>query len=392
MEKQRKFITLVKEVQNIFNSKEYQKQGYSFKQFTRMKWDISQAQAYRYIMCAKVIDQLDEFEIKPSYESLCKSMYNVATTPIQMKLLWSKILQKTNNRPDCINSTHVNQYWKELCMDKKYSNICKYKDQNDIMEKIERSLNKFSNEKKHKQINQKKIDKNQANQKEQTKQNINNINVKTKEKAKVSSIPSPAQSESSTTINYISTVKEPILYSNDNANHIFKALPVSSLNNCPLLISNNENILKAVPSQNEPTPLVSNCEISLSPLSLSSLNQFPPSIPSQENSISPQSATLSNTTLPPSLSNISNSINGPSIPQYLPCTVSSPQAIYYIPIQNEYVYSYQQQPLTQIAYIQEPSTTQPQQLPQQTQPLSQLPSESQPQPISQPQQSSYYYY
>jgi len=42
MEKQRKFITLVKEVQNIFNSKEYQKQGYSFKQFTRMKWDISQ--------------------------------------------------------------------------------------------------------------------------------------------------------------------------------------------------------------------------------------------------------------------------------------------------------------------------------------------------------------
>ncbi|KAG4085907.1 hypothetical protein H8356DRAFT_1061100 [Neocallimastix lanati (nom. inval.)] len=156
MEKQRKFITLVKEVQNIFNSKEYQKQGYSFKQFTRMKWDISQAQAYRYIMCAKVIDQLDEFEIKPSYESLCKSLNDNAKSPIQMKLLWSKILQKTNNRPDCINSTHIQQYWKELCMDKRYSNICHYIDEYDIKDKIEKSLNKLSTIKKCKQLNQRK--------------------------------------------------------------------------------------------------------------------------------------------------------------------------------------------------------------------------------------------
>jgi len=42
IEKQRKFISLVKEVQNSFNSKEYQKQGCSFKEFTRKKWNISQ--------------------------------------------------------------------------------------------------------------------------------------------------------------------------------------------------------------------------------------------------------------------------------------------------------------------------------------------------------------
>ena len=107
-------------------------------------------------MCAKVIDQLEEFEIKPSYESLCKSLNDNAKSPIQMKLLWSKILQKTNNRPDCINSTHVQQYWKELCMDKRYSNICHYIDEYDIKDKIEKSLNKLSTIKKCKQLNQRK--------------------------------------------------------------------------------------------------------------------------------------------------------------------------------------------------------------------------------------------
>ncbi|ORY03167.1 hypothetical protein LY90DRAFT_640274 [Neocallimastix californiae] len=68
---------------------------------------------YRYLICAKVIDQLKEFQIKPAYESLCKSLYNVTKNPSQMKLLWSVILQKTNNRPDCINSTHVSQQRKK---------------------------------------------------------------------------------------------------------------------------------------------------------------------------------------------------------------------------------------------------------------------------------------
>ena len=84
-----------------------------------------------------------------------------------MKLLWSTILNKTGGRVDCINSTHVNQYWKELCMNKKYSNICKFRNEKDIMAKIEDSLNKYSIEKKHKQMNSKK-------QSKEIKQNVNN--------------------------------------------------------------------------------------------------------------------------------------------------------------------------------------------------------------------------
>ncbi|KAL6611093.1 hypothetical protein U3516DRAFT_872267, partial [Neocallimastix sp. 'constans'] len=147
-EKQRKFVALIKEIQNSLNSKEYKNQGYTFNEYIKIKWNISQAQAYRYLLCGRVLDQLEEFEIKPSYERLCKALATVAKTPIQMKILWSAILKKTGGRPDCVNSTHVNNIWKEICSNKNYSDICKY--EGDIMNKIEKSLSKFENEKKHK--------------------------------------------------------------------------------------------------------------------------------------------------------------------------------------------------------------------------------------------------
>jgi len=50
-----------------------------------------------------------------------------------MKILWSAILKKTGGRPDCINSTHINNIWKEICSNKKYSNVCKY--EGDIIKK-----------------------------------------------------------------------------------------------------------------------------------------------------------------------------------------------------------------------------------------------------------------
>jgi len=93
-EKQNAFVTLMKDVQISLNSKKYKVDGYSFKDYIKMRWNISQAQAYRYLICAKVLDQLEEFEIKPSYERLCRSLNNIVKTPVQMKLLWSTILKK----------------------------------------------------------------------------------------------------------------------------------------------------------------------------------------------------------------------------------------------------------------------------------------------------------
>jgi len=150
-EKQNAFVTLMKDVQISLNSKKYKVDGYSFKDYIKMRWNISQAQAYRYLICAKVLDQLEEFEIKPSYERLCRSLNNIVKTPVQMKLLWSTILKKTNGIPDSIHSSEVTKIWNELCKNETYSHICYFED--DIITKIEKSLNKRSNEKKHKQIN-----------------------------------------------------------------------------------------------------------------------------------------------------------------------------------------------------------------------------------------------
>jgi len=68
-----------------------------------------------------------------------------------MKLLWSTVLIKAGGRPDFINSTHISKILKELSQNKQYDDICHFED--NIMNKVEKSLNKISKEKKHKQLN-----------------------------------------------------------------------------------------------------------------------------------------------------------------------------------------------------------------------------------------------
>jgi len=67
-----------------------------------------------------------------------------------MKLLWSTILKKTDNKPEYINSNYISKVWNELCKNEKYSHICHFED--DIMTKVEKSLNHHSSNKKHKQL------------------------------------------------------------------------------------------------------------------------------------------------------------------------------------------------------------------------------------------------
>jgi len=41
-EKQRAFVSLIKDVQSSLVSKEYKKQGYSLNEYAKMRWNISQ--------------------------------------------------------------------------------------------------------------------------------------------------------------------------------------------------------------------------------------------------------------------------------------------------------------------------------------------------------------
>jgi len=154
-------------------------------------------EAYRYLICAKVLDQLEEFEIKPSYERLCRSLYNNAKTSSQMKLLWSTVLIKAGGRPDFINSTHISKIWKELSQNKQYDDICHFED--NIMNKVEKSLNKISKEKKHKQLNLNKSNSLNSLNSLNHSNSLNSLNSLNSQISNISSsnIPSPTLSESS---------------------------------------------------------------------------------------------------------------------------------------------------------------------------------------------------
>lgn len=183
-------------------------------------------EAYRYLISAKVIDQLEEFDIKPCYERICRALYNCAKTPKQMKLLWGSILRSAGNRPDCINSSHVTKMWKMLCNDKKYTKICHYEDE--IMSRIEKSLNKRSKDEESKDNDNKEENTETTETTEKTKTNNedhhkNTLSINTQtQQPQYSFYPSP--------------VNVPVIPSNDNKP--FESINININNNN---INNNSN-------------------------------------------------------------------------------------------------------------------------------------------------------
>ncbi|KAG4097471.1 hypothetical protein H8356DRAFT_1394101 [Neocallimastix lanati (nom. inval.)] len=153
IEKQKQFLIQVKSIQYDITKKDYKKQGYSFTDYVKSKWNISKAQAYRYLISAKVLDQLKEFDILPNYERLCRSLNSVTETPQQIKLLWGTIVKRYRNTPDNINSSMISKVWKELYNDKKYFHICHIDKK--FNDKIEQTLVNYSRRIKSKQINSK---------------------------------------------------------------------------------------------------------------------------------------------------------------------------------------------------------------------------------------------
>ncbi|KAL6591729.1 hypothetical protein U3516DRAFT_570081 [Neocallimastix sp. 'constans'] len=270
LQKQNTFVALVKEVQFSLISKEYKKQGYSLNEFIKMKWNISQAQAYRYLICAKVLDQLKEFEIKPSYERLCRSLYNNAKTSSQMKLLWSTVLIKAGGRPDFINSTHISKIWKELSQNKRYDDICHFED--NIMNKIEKSSNKVSKEKKHKQLH---LNKSNSLNSLNSSNSLNSLNHSKSLNSQITNIPSPTLSESSNltpneTLNDESSLKD------ENESSLTPIINYSSISNDDFQTNSTSQIEPIVSSS---IPIFSTVSSLPSNPSISCISLIPSSVP-----------------------------------------------------------------------------------------------------------------
>jgi len=298
-------------------------------------------EAYRYLICAKVLDQLKEFEIKPSYERLCRSLYNNAKTSSQMKLLWSTVLIKAGGRPDFINSTHISKIWKELSQNKRYDDICHFED--NIMNKIEKSSNKVSKEKKHKQLH---LNKSNSLNSLNSSNSLNSLNHSKSLNSQITNIPSPTLSESSNltpneTLNDESSLKdESSLTPISNYSSILKdessLTPISNYSSILkdesslTPISNYSSILK---DESSLTPIINYSSISNDDFQTNSTSQIEPIVSSSIPIFSTVSSLPSN----PSISCIS------LIPSSVP--------LFYLTTSNELMNGYEQP----LIYIQEPS-------------------------------------
>ncbi|OUM68798.1 hypothetical protein PIROE2DRAFT_3497, partial [Piromyces sp. E2] len=238
--------------------------------------------AYRYLIAAKVLNQLQEFYIQPCYERLCRSLYNCAKNSKQMKLLWKTILEKIGNRLYLINSSYIIKVWKDLCKEEKYQYI--FHTEDEILSKIEKTLNKYSQEKKLKKMMQnvkKENDQSKSfsnNQKSEevivknenniinniiysdnnndikyennianitmSTQNVNNYNYnKNYNQGKINSNNAPPPSNE--TLIYYSNVNNPCTIKNINDNNNYYTIntnyypKISETSNCYLKINNN---------------------------------------------------------------------------------------------------------------------------------------------------------
>ncbi|OUM58154.1 hypothetical protein PIROE2DRAFT_16652, partial [Piromyces sp. E2] len=216
------------------------------------------------------------------YERLCRSLYKYAKKPEQIKLLWKVILEKSRGRPDCINSSHVEKIWKELCADKRYSNICQCEE--DIMNKIEMTLNQYSKNRKYKQLHENNINNTKNNNKSceditplHYNNTINDINndINTKNNNNTNNnysnyYPSQKNHYSSPIINSTNNNDNTIYNNNsnicnDNNNTIF-------YNNNSNTISNNSNIC----NNNQCTEIIYSTPTSVQTSSVSYLPLSPP--------------------------------------------------------------------------------------------------------------------
>jgi len=202
------------------------------------------------------------FFLIKDYERLCRTINSITETPQQIKLLWGIIIKRYRNSPDNINSSMITKVWKELCMDKKYSNVCHI--ESGFSDKIERTLGDYSRRIKSKQLNSKTA---------KTNQNINNIKnnvspnstseinysnvIKNNDQINKKNKNLPYIDTTKSTIVYLTSVHTPI---SANSNIITPSTPIN-VNNCNYTNFNNvmnNNINNVVPNNINNTVNINN--------------------------------------------------------------------------------------------------------------------------------------
>ncbi|KAJ3013254.1 hypothetical protein HKX48_005857 [Thoreauomyces humboldtii] len=112
--KQKRFKRTVLAVHRIVTHKLYRTKARSLEAYFRDAWKISRAQVYRFLDCAVILKQLDDFTEQPCRERLCRSLKRVAKNHADLNKLWESVLLKVNDDHEAVTSTIINAVWAEL--------------------------------------------------------------------------------------------------------------------------------------------------------------------------------------------------------------------------------------------------------------------------------------
>jgi len=147
------------------------------------------------------------------------------------------ILEKSRNQLDNINSTFVKKVWKELCNDKKYSHICHFEDE--IMNKIEISLHKYSKNMKLKHMNQ--CSSHNYNNEDTINHNYNNENTMNQNYNNENTINNNYYTSNISCQNYNTPIKyqDNTILNNSNNNKYVYNIPYENTSSSPFISNNN---------------------------------------------------------------------------------------------------------------------------------------------------------
>ncbi|KAJ3045866.1 hypothetical protein HDV00_006130 [Rhizophlyctis rosea] len=104
-------------VRSIVRNKLYKRRTSSLETYFRKRWRVSRAQVYRFMDCARVLQELDGFPQLPCRERFCRALKSLARNPDEIRQLWEAVLEQVNAESGDLTSSLIQRVHERLVAD-----------------------------------------------------------------------------------------------------------------------------------------------------------------------------------------------------------------------------------------------------------------------------------
>ncbi|KAL6612566.1 hypothetical protein U3516DRAFT_664330 [Neocallimastix sp. 'constans'] len=112
--RQQHFYQIVMTTREIVSKKLYKATHSSLAAYFKEKWKMSRSNVYRLLDAASVLEYLEDFELKPTHERICRTLKHPSKTREQIRDLWSEVLKQADKDLSLINSVFIFRVWNEM--------------------------------------------------------------------------------------------------------------------------------------------------------------------------------------------------------------------------------------------------------------------------------------